>query len=425
MNILSVDIGTTLIKCALVGTDGFTSIISGEYSTRTEGKISEQDAHAWWTTVVKCIKELLAMNPKATVEAICVGSQGITFVPVDRKGEPLCSAITWIDGRAETQVLQIQDKLAQERIFSITGKHCLPCYNLPKLLWLKENANSIYKQAYRFLFPADYLNYRMTGCFMTDYTMASGSMLFDVNRKCWSEELAELFDIDIGKFPDVKKFGSKVGVLCGEAARELKLPQGIPVFLGGQDQKLAAIGAGIGAETATVSLGTATAVCTLALNPVKKCSVFAFDGVSPFYECVLDTSGATIRWLCNLLGFESYAQMDALAEQTQSNGGVFFDPNFVSGGKIENLNLGTQRGHLVCALYKSIAEAVADMIPDAVREIVLFGGGAKSAPLCKAVAQALKKPVFVSDTVETAVLGGAILASDGKIKAAGRKRIYA
>ena len=119
MNILSVDIGTTLIKCALVGTDGFTLITSGEYSTRTEGKISEQDAHAWWTTVVKCIKELLAMNPKATVEAICVGSQGITFVPVDRKGEPLCSAITWIDGRAETQVLQIQDKLAQERIFSI------------------------------------------------------------------------------------------------------------------------------------------------------------------------------------------------------------------------------------------------------------------------------------------------------------------
>ena len=304
-------------------------------------------------------------------------------------------------------------EVSASEVFSVTGKKCSPGYSLPKWMWLKAHEEQVYARASCLLFPADYLNFVMTGKCVTDYTLASGSMAFDVRKLDWSEELLGAFGIAREKLPSVEPFGGKIGLLKPDAAALFGLPAGIPVVLGGQDQKLAAIGAGLEPETVTVSLGTAAGM--------SDASVFAFDGERLVYESVLDTCGAAIKWLKECLGFQTYAEMDALAERTAESGGVRFEPDFVSGANLKGLTLGTERGQIVCALYEGIAQRISELIPSSAQNVVLFGGGSNSSPLCRMIAKALGRSVSVSETAETAALGGAILASDRKIKPARRK----
>lgn len=419
MSVLSIDIGTTLVKCGLFCEDGRVFFSSAEYPLHTSGGIAEQDARDWLKAAAEGTRQVIARDKGDSVQAICVGSQGITFVPVLRDGTPIRPAITWLDVRAEEECREVLQKFSADEVFFVTGKNCSPGYTLPKLMWLKRHETETYERAYCFLFPADYLNFVMTGQLVTDYTLASGSMAFDVRKLDWSEKLLDAFGIEREKVPEVKPFGTKIGLLKADTAAIFGLTAGIPVILGGQDQKLAAIGAGLEPGTATLSLGTATAVCSL--EPTQGSSVFAFDGERLVYESVLDTCGAAIKWLKEVFGFQNYADMDHLAERTGGSGGVRFEPDFISGAKLEGLTLGTERGQIVCALYERIARRIAKLIPPGAERIVLFGGGAKSRVLCREISQACRIPTLIAETAETAALGGAILASERKIKPARRK----
>lgn len=419
MSYLSIDIGTTLVKCGLFFKDGRAVFTAAEYPLHTRGGMVEQDARDWLNAAAEGVRKLAAQTEGEPVQAICVGSQGITFVPISGDGTPIRPAITWLDLRAEEECQKILRKFSASEVFSVTGKKCSPGYSLPKWMWLKAHEEQVYARASCLLFPADYLNFVMTGKCVTDYTLASGSMAFDVRKLDWSEELLGAFGIAREKLPSVEPFGGKIGLLKPDAAALFGLPAGIPVVLGGQDQKLAAIGAGLEPGTVTVSLGTAAAVSSL--ERTSDASVFAFDGERPVYESVLDTCGAAIKWLKECLGFQTYAEMDALAERTAESGGVRFEPDFVSGANLKGLTLGTERGQIVCALYEGIAQRIAELIPSSAQKVVLFGGGSNSSPLCRMIAKALGRSVSVSETAETAALGGAILASDRKIKPARRK----
>ena len=264
---LSVDLGTTGCRSILFN-DKLETVGSAylEYGLITpREKWVEQDAELWWRltkeTIVLATRDA-GISP-SEVTAISVSSQGITAVAVDRDINALGNAISWLDERAEEESEQIKRELGEEYIFTLTGKPPLALYTLPKLMWLKKHEPELYQSAYKILMPMDFLIAKFTGECVTDHSMASGTLMYDLKNSCWSDALLARFGIDKSKLPRLAYSGEVSGCVKKEVAEELGLSSTTVVAVGAQDQKCAALGAGLKDGVMTVSLGTAAAITKL------------------------------------------------------------------------------------------------------------------------------------------------------------------
>ena len=270
--LVGIDLGTTVCKALVFNQE--LQILSAAtrhlaLSTLSATEI-EQDAEGWWETVQEVVREALRSSgcDAGAVRGMSVSSQGISFVPLDDAGLPLRPAFSWLDTRAVEQRRRIQEVLGEDRVFSITGKRCQETYLLPKLLWFRQNEPRLWQKCRRILMPLDYIIARLTGEYVTDHTMASGTMLYDISRQDWSDAILGVFDLDRRILPAIAWGGTPVGALRPQAAEALGLPRALVVSMGGQDQKVAALGAGIDLKRCTISLGTAMAITQKCERPV-------------------------------------------------------------------------------------------------------------------------------------------------------------
>ncbi len=438
--LLGIDLGTTGIKAALCSSRG--KVLGESYLEypllRPAPGIVEQDAGQWWSLTVKAVRQAVeqANVPKEAVRALSVSSQGISFVPVDDKGRPLGPAINWLDTRATAEAEIIRHRFSDAELFAITGKRASPAYVLPKLIWLREHRPDIYRRASRFLMGLDYLLFRFSGQFVTDPTMAGGTLLYDITRLEWSTTLLDAFDISVAQLPKVRWAGTPLGTLRPQAADELGLTTDAIVVVGGQDQKCAALGAGIHPGAATVSLGTASAISAIGdrlfLDPRRRIPLFPF--VVPGYwdlEGVVGTAGGALRWLREtLFPGMGYEELNALAAGSLPGAnGVCFYPHLSGAGSphwradvwgaFTGLTLATNAGDLVRSVLEGVALQVRenlevmDEIGCAVGELILFGGGAKSELWAQVIADVTARPVTVVAMTDVANWGAALLAGLG------------
>jgi len=440
---LAVDLGTTGCRsmlfdrqlCAL-------SQAYEEYGLITPRENwAEQDARLWWEMTLRTARQAIdaaGIDPR-TIEGISVSSQGITIVPVDRGLNPLCSALSWLDVRADLQARQLKEDWGPDGMFSLTGKPIDPCYTLPKLLWLKEHRQALWAQTWKFLMPMDYLIAKFTGVCVTDHSMASGTLLYDLKNCCWSAEVLKMYGIDEKKLPEIRYSGEPVGKVLPEVAELLGLSADCVVAVGAQDQKCAALGAGLQDGAMTVSLGTAGAITKLWTAPdtvnhtkVGWCG-YVFPGTW-VTEGVINTAGTCLRWVRDLMfPGESYDAINREAAAAMERGSsVLFYP-YLNGpsspdyypdaqGCFYGVNLATQRGDFALAVMEGVAFQMRILLEamDAygtVRKIVLFGGGAKSDLWCRIIAAATGMEVTVPVNQEAAGAGAAMLAA----MAAGRQ----
>ena len=425
---IGVDLGTTGCKVVLFDGEGTPrKEFNEEYSLICYDGFVEQDANLWLELVCRGMA-YVREDCAETICGISVSTQGISVVPVDEKGTPLANAITWLDVRAGEENEALLAAVGADEIYRITGKFANPCYTLPKLMWLKKHAPALYAAARKFLLPLDFLNFHLAGRAVCDYSVAGGIMAYDLQEKCYSQKLLEAAGVDEKLLPEVACMGTFVGGLLPAIAEKTGLPAGCPVYLGGQDQKLAALGAGIGEDAVTVSLGTATAVTRLteSLPAEKNFSRFRFHDTLYSYEGVVDTSGAALKWLKNLLGVETYEEMNRLAQEAGSAGGVTFDPALTTGAAFTGLTLGTTRGNLVYALLEGVSRRIGQLVQEmgGAKRLYLFGGGSKSPVWCQILAQVTGCEVAALSTPETASLGAAILASQGMLPPAKPAKFY-
>ena len=440
MYLIGIDLGTTGCKSMVFDDHG--TILSQSYIEYSimkdeEGYI-EQDAGLWWTLVKQSVSESVATSGVNVhdIKALSISSQGISFVPVDAEGNTLYNAISWLDARPVEQTDRIRGLFGDLVVFKRTGKRISPNYTLPKLIWLKENKPEIYQKTDKFLMALDYITFKLTGKAVTDYSMASGTMAFNITTKCWDEEMIRICGLDADKLPEVYCAGSLVGVLDPDVAAEIGLPQGVKVVLGAQDQKCAAIGAGIGQGIATVSLGTATAVSSIGIKPVfdldMRIPCFTLDENRWIMESVIGTSCISLKWMKTTL-FEhmEYAEMDRIAESSVPGAnGLFFYPHMEGAstpywrndikGFMYGLSLSTSRGDMVRALLEGIGfqiraniEVHEEINGDSIDEIRIFGGGSNSELWCRLIADITGKTVSTLYTSEIANLGAVILAGTG------------
>ena len=437
--LMAIDLGTT--GCRSMVFDSTLHLLGAdyiEYGLMTpKPDWYEQDATLWWEIACRTMQAAIA---KAGIDgkqitALSVSSQGISIVPVDQQLQPLRSALSWMDTRAEEEEQRLIRELGQEETFLRTGKRIAATYTLPKLLWMQTHQPDIFRLADRFLMPMDFLTAKLTGRAVTDPSMASGTLLYDMRAGKWHRPTLERYRIAERKLPQILPSGSVAGKVLPEIAENLGLSENCIVCVGAQDQRCASLGAGLAPEVVTVSLGTAAAVCKLSdrFAPEEGMHVgwspYVFDGAW-VSESVAGAAGASLRWLRdNIYQEKTYDAINREAQRAREKGSNVqflpylcgpgfprFDP--ASTGCFYEITLATERGDLALAVMRGVVYQIREILESMksgsrIKRLVLFGGGVKSVLWRQLFADGLNIPVYIPNEAETAGVGAAILAGLG------------
>ncbi len=436
---VGLDLGTTACKGIVV--DRRLRVLSYAESTcslitRSAEQI-EQDAGQWLAVATEVIHRLLAepaVRP-ASVRSLSVGAQGISFVPVDSAGRPLRTALTWLDTRAGEQGHRVAAELGEGEMFARTGKRVGSVYVLPKLLWFREHQPELFAETRRILMALDFLIDRLCGRSVTDHTMASGTALYDIHRQEWSAPILDHFDLDPALLPSLAWSGSPAGTLLPEVAAELGLPEHTRVVVGGQDQKVAALGAGIDAGCTTVSLGTAMAIIQQCPRPVvdPAMRVPCFSDLAAG-RWVLEGSGigtGCLDWVhATMLPGRDFGELEAMAQTLDGRENRLFFYPFLAGtdtlhrgeavrGFLYGLDFSAGPERIIKSVHEGIGYQIREhlelleRLSRPVGELRLFGGGSRSDGWAQAIADITGRPVVTPSSPEMGCLGAAILAAVG------------
>lgn len=247
--VLAHDLGTTGNKATLYDAEGalVASAFAG-YQTRYEhAGWAEQNPEDWWRAVCDSSRTLLQRASAVASDIACITFSGqmMGCVPLDKGGNPLRSAIIWADQRATKEQHALSEQIAPERVYRVTGHRLSASYSLCKILWLKAHQPDVYQHASAFVQAKDMIVARLTGALVTDYSDASGTNLFDLEARSWSEEIMEAAGLEPDKLPTLHPSTEVVGEVRSAVADELGIAAGTPVVIGGGDGACAATGAGV------------------------------------------------------------------------------------------------------------------------------------------------------------------------------------
>ncbi|HIE44437.1 MAG TPA: xylulokinase, partial [Candidatus Omnitrophica bacterium] len=257
--LLGIDLGTTNAKAILIDRRGkIIFLTSCSYPILApRPNFSEQDPQVWWRASKDMLNKISSMVNLKDIKAIGLSGQMHGLVMVDKRGLPLKNAIIWTDSRSTPQVKEMEDKVGEGRLYTITGFPPFPGFLGPSLLWIKENQSHILKKINCVLLPKDYLKFKFTENFSTDFSDASGTLLFDIEKRQWSEEIIEKLDLPFEIFPQVLESSQIAGTISHKAHEETGLSKDTIVLCGGGDQAISAISNGVIKEgTVSSTIGT-------------------------------------------------------------------------------------------------------------------------------------------------------------------------
>ena len=443
--ILAHDLGTTGNKASLFDPAGrLLASATCPYDTSyPRAAWAEQDPADWWDAVAGSTRQLLSQSD-ATPDDVAVVSfsgQMMGCLPVDEAGTPLRSAIIWADQRAEAQAEHLAQALTPEGVYRITGHRASASYTAAKILWLRQHQPDIYWQARRFLQAKDYAAFRLTGAYATDYSDASGTNLFDLQARRWSDEILRAVDLSPELLPPAVPSSTVLGHVTREAAQETGLHAGTPVVIGGGDGACATAGAGVvGLHDAYCYIGSSSWIAYVSPNPLydPQQRTFTFAHLDPAYlfpTGTMQCAGGSFDWLERLLRGDAderqYAALDAMASQVEPGaGGLLFLP-YLIGERSPHWNprargsfVGLTMAHGRAEMARAVLEGVAlnlRIILDAfrqqgapIRELRVIGGGARSPLWRQILADVLGLPLLRAQlAVEATSLGAAVAGGVG------------
>ncbi len=447
MRFLGIDVGTGGTRAVLVDAEGrVTASATGEHAPFASPQTgwAEQDPRDWWRAASLAVREVLA-NSETKPEAIsAVGFSGQMHgaVLLDRQHEVLRPSIIWCDQRTSDQCMMITSKVGADRLIELTCNPALTGFTLPKLLWVREFEPDIWRQVASVLLPKDYVRLRLTGDRATDVADASGTLLFDVTNRRWSQPMLSAAEIDEAILPRVYESPEVTGVVSSVGAEATGLRAGTPVVAGGGDQAAGAVGMGIvrpGAVSATI--GTSGVVFAAsdkpALDPQGRVHTFCHAVPGRWHVMgVTQGAGLSLRWFRDQFGAVPNDGRDPYEHLTEEAAAVAPGANgllwtpYLMGERTPHLDpharaalVGLTASHTRAHVVRAILEGVAFSLRDTfeifremnvpVNEIKLGGGGARSELWRQIQADVYGRTVKTVAAEEGAAYGAAILAGVG------------
>lgn len=268
--LLALDIGTTHIKA--LAFDASLNVLDEEIevipTTSPQNLFQHQNPKALRIGCENVLKKLIKRRKKDRIQAIIFSNAMHSLLPVDLNGEALYEAIIWSDLRAGAIANDIKKTETGKQLYIETGTPVHPMSPLFKILWLKENEGEIFSKTYKFLSIKDYILYHWFGLYKTDYSTASASGLFSINRLEWSSHALDLAGITSEQLPECTDIYHEFQAGNSEFFRSLDISSDIPIIIGATDGCLAAIGGGnIRQGELSLSIGTSAAVRAVREQP--------------------------------------------------------------------------------------------------------------------------------------------------------------
>ncbi|MCC7355467.1 MAG: hypothetical protein IT330_17130 [Anaerolineae bacterium] len=246
--VLTIDLGLTNCKASLFSLEGrLVGQASHRYPTLSPQRgWSEQDPQEWWRALKACSQALQSQPGTQKTEIIAISATGHMhgLVALDREGHPLTTCWTLFDQRAEAEAQELNRLLSAETTYRLTGARLEAYTPAAKIAWLKQHRPDVAGKAAFFLAPKDVIRCQLGGEPVTDPIDAAGTVLYDLRRGAWADELVTAAGIRREQLPEVRPSWAHGGRLGEEAAQELGLRAGIPLIVGGGDD-VEALGAGV------------------------------------------------------------------------------------------------------------------------------------------------------------------------------------
>jgi len=402
--LIGLDVGTTGVKGVAIEEDGTVAAVAAEaypLSVPQPGW-AEQDPNDWW----RASQRVLARLPEGPVG---FSGQMHGLVVLDEHDEVLRPAILWNDQRTEAECAEIERRLGLDRLLELTGNRALPGFTAPKLLWLQQNESEVHARIRHILLPKDYVHFRLTGERTIDVADASGTLLFDVAHRRWSEEVCDALEVPLDWLPSAHES---------------------PEVATAGDQAAGALGVGIAEPGAlSVVLGTSGVVFAVLpryeVDPRLHVFCHAVPGTWHAMGVMLSAAGS-LAWFRDVVDTE-YAALDAEAAHWGPGvEGLLFAP-YLTGertphvdplarGAFTGISLRHDRGALARAVMEGVAFGLRDSL-ELLRTLGvdassgrISGGGARSDLWVRIVASVLRLPIERMQLEEGAAYGAALLA---------------
>jgi len=448
MSLLGLDVGTTGCKAVLFSTDGrMLASAYEEYNTRApEPGWAELDAPAIWQIIQKVIARVVSQSASDPVTSLAVASLGEAVVPVSRDRQILGPSLLNFDVRGGEYLEGLRARLDDTHLYEINGNTLGNHFSMTKLMWIRDHQPELYARTDKFLPWSSFIAFMLGADPVVDYSLANRTLLFDLNRAGWSDELLSLSGIDPARLPRLAPSGVGIGTVSARVARELGLSPRVTIVSGAHDQCANAVGSGaIEAGRALYGMGSYHCIAPV-VNERREVSAMRRRGLNTEhhavpgrYICFIYNHGGTLfKWFRDTFATLEHRQARSeqkeiytllAAEMPSRLSSVLVLPNFAPTGPPEfltdtcgaliGLHLDTARGDIL----KGILEAITFYLKESVDTLPavgipidsyrVVGGGSRSEAWIQIAADILGRPFTRPVITEAGALGSAIMAGVG------------
>lgn len=440
--LLGIDVSTTATKALLINEQGtVVAVASEEYGFDTPQPLwSEQDPALWWAGAIASIRTVIQ---EAAIDPSDVGGVGLTgqmhgLVLLDDAGKVLRPSILWNDQRTGDQCDEIRERVGAARLIELTGNDALTGFTAPKILWVRTHEPEIYARTRHILLPKDYVRYQLTGEPGMDVADGAGTLLIDLHRRTWSDEVLAALGIPREWLPPLFEGPEITGRVTAGAAAATGLKEGTPIIAGGGDQAAQAVGVGAVREgIIALTLGTSGVVFGSVDQPFfePEGRLHAFCHAVPnrwHLMGVMLSAAGSLRWyrdtVAPAMSFDDLLA-PAAAIPAGSEGLLFMPyltgertphPDPLARGAFIGLTVRHELAHMTRAVLEGVAFGLRDSFElmkgvglGRIEQVRVSGGGARSPLWRQILADVMGSELVTVNTTEGAAYGAALLAGVG------------
>ncbi|MGB9763339.1 MAG: xylulokinase [Minisyncoccia bacterium] len=439
MKFIGIDLGSQGTKISLIDENGNINkdIYINYEIIFPKPRWAEQDPKNWERAILNGLKEIIK-DEKDEIAAIGIDAQVDGVVSINKNLETMHNAIIWMDRRAIEEEKLIEKVFSKEKIFEITGCNLDASHILPKILWLKNNFDD-FDNIYKFLVPASYVAFILTGEFGLDYSNASSTLFFDVKEKIYREDILKEFKIKLEKLPPLFPSIHQIGKLKKDICDYIGIKYTPIVALGCGDDYAGCIGSGVLKEEILLDVsGTAEVVGITGYKPLLDKNYLVETHAHAitnawFIENPGFVSGGNFRWFkdnfCQIHNYKlNYDQLTSEAEKIEAGSeGLILIPalmgamvpewNSYAKGVLYGISMNHTRANFVRAILEATAYGINDILNSLkkmgfnISKLRIVGGGSKSKLWNQIKADVINLPVETLITSETTSLGAGIIGS--------------